>query len=115
MLQKHRDLGKRKSIVIVAEGAIDRELNDITPDMIKDVLSNDLGLSDTRVTTLGHTSEEAARANDRILATLQGIEAVDAVLEATPDTPSYVIGSARTRSPASRSCLPWNRPKRWPS
>ncbi|KAJ9479239.1 ATP-dependent 6-phosphofructokinase subunit alpha [Pseudozyma hubeiensis] len=97
VLQKHRDLGKRKSIVIVAEGAIDRELNDITPDMIKDVLSDDLGL-DTRVTTLGHTQRGGKPdANDRILATLQGIEAVDAVLEATPDTPSYVIGISENK------------------
>ncbi|GAC94034.1 6-phosphofructokinase [Pseudozyma hubeiensis SY62] len=97
VLQKHRDLGKRKSIVIVAEGAIDRELNDITPDMIKDVLSNDLGL-DTRVTTLGHTQRGGKPdANDRILATLQGIEAVDAVLEATPETPSYVIGISENK------------------
>ncbi|SNX88154.1 probable 6-phosphofructokinase [Melanopsichium pennsylvanicum] len=97
VLQKHRDLGKRKSIVIVAEGAIDRELNDITPDMIKNVLSNDLGL-DTRVTTLGHTQRGGKPdANDRILATLQGIEAVDAVLEATPETPSYVIGISENK------------------
>lgn len=97
VLQKHRDLGKRKSIVIVAEGAIDRELNDISPEMIKQVLSNDLGL-DTRVTTLGHTQRGGKPdANDRILATLQGIEAVDAVLEATPETPSYVIGISENK------------------
>ncbi|KAJ1033106.1 hypothetical protein NDA16_000384 [Ustilago loliicola] len=97
VLQKHRDLGKRKSIVIVAEGAIDCELNDITPDMIKNVLSEDLGL-DTRVTTLGHTQRGGKPdANDRILATLQGIEAVDAVLEATPETPSYVIGISENK------------------
>ncbi|EST05664.2 Phosphofructokinase domain protein [Kalmanozyma brasiliensis GHG001] len=97
VLQKHRDLGKRKSIVIVAEGAIDRELNDITPEMIKNVLSDDLGL-DTRVTTLGHTQRGGKPdANDRILATLQGIEAVDAVLEATPETPSYVIGISENK------------------
>lgn len=97
VLQKHRDLGKRKSIVIVAEGAIDRELNNITPDMIKNVLSEDLGL-DTRVTTLGHTQRGGKPdANDRILATLQGIEAVDAVLQATPETPSYVIGISENK------------------
>lgn len=91
ILQKHRQVGKRKTIVIVAEGAIDRELNPIKAEAIKDVLSDRLGL-DTRVTTLGHTQRGGRPvAADRILATLQGVEAVDALLTATPDTPSYVI------------------------
>ncbi|CAO1618941.1 unnamed protein product [Jaminaea pallidilutea] len=91
ILQKHRHAGKRKTIVIVAEGAIDRELNDIKADDIKAVLSNRLGL-DTRVTTLGHTQRGGRPvAADRILATLQGVEAVNALLEAKPETPSYVI------------------------
>ena len=46
-------MGKRKTIVIVAEGATDRKLNPVTPTMVKDLLSNKVGL-DTRVTTLGH-------------------------------------------------------------
>ncbi|PWN53267.1 6-phosphofructokinase [Violaceomyces palustris] len=97
VLQKHRDLGKRKSIVIVAEGAIDRNLNPIKPEAIKTVLSEKLGL-DTRVTTLGHTQRGGKPdANDRILATLQGVEAVEAVLEATPETPSYVIGISENK------------------
>ncbi|PWN29488.1 putative 6-phosphofructokinase [Jaminaea rosea] len=91
VLQKHRQVGKRKTIVIVAEGAIDRELNDIKADDIKVVLSDRLGL-DTRVTTLGHTQRGGRPvAADRILATLQGVEAVNALLEAKPSTPSYVI------------------------
>lgn len=51
---KHREIGKRKTIVIVAEGAIDRDLKPINADYVKDVLTDRLGL-DTRVTTLGHT------------------------------------------------------------
>ncbi|CAD6927314.1 unnamed protein product [Tilletia controversa] len=90
--QAHRALGKRKTIVIVAEGALDLELNPIKAEAIKDVLANDLGL-DTRVTTLGHVQRGGKPdANDRILATLQGVEAVNALREATPTTPSYVIG-----------------------
>jgi 6-phosphofructokinase len=50
---KHREIGKRKTIVIVAEGAHDANLNPIRADYVKDVLTNRLGL-DTRVTTLGH-------------------------------------------------------------
>ncbi|KAK4982062.1 6-phosphofructokinase, alpha subunit, partial [Elasticomyces elasticus] len=91
IIQKHRELGKRKTIVIVAEGAHDRALNKISPNSVKDLLSNRIGL-DTRVTTLGHVQRGGtACAYDRMLGTLQGVEAVKAVLEATPDTPSPVI------------------------
>jgi 6-phosphofructokinase 1 len=47
-------VGKRKTIVIVAEGAHDCSLQPIRADYVKDVLTERLGL-DTRVTTLGHT------------------------------------------------------------
>ncbi|KAL6302392.1 6-phosphofructokinase [Sparassis latifolia] len=91
-IQSHRDIGKRKTIVIVAEGALDSNLNPIHANYVKDVLSERLGL-DTRVTTLGHTQRGGAPcAIDRIMPTLQGVEAVEALLEATPDTPSYMIG-----------------------
>lgn len=87
---QHRKLGKRKTIVIVAEGAHDDELKKISSNDVKEVLSA-FGL-DTRVTTLGHVQRGgAAVAYDRMLSTLQGAEAVKAVLEATPDTPSPVI------------------------
>jgi 6-phosphofructokinase 1 len=52
-LQRHREMGKRKSIIIVAEGAIDRDLKPIKPDYIKDMIAKKLNV-DTRVTTLGH-------------------------------------------------------------
>jgi 6-phosphofructokinase 1 len=91
IIMKHREMGKRTTIVIIAEGAIDVDLNKITPNEIKDLLSNELKL-DTRVTTLGHVQRGGAPcAYDRMLSTLQGAEAVNAVLEATPDTPSPVI------------------------
>ncbi|KAI0359832.1 6-phosphofructokinase [Trametes cingulata] len=92
MIQSHRDVGKRKTIVIVAEGAHDSKLQPIRAEYVKTVLSERLGL-DTRVTTLGHTQRGGKPcAMDRILPTLQGVEAVEALLEATPETPSYMIG-----------------------
>ena len=91
IIKKHRSLGKRKTIVIVAEGAHDIDLNKITPTKVKDLLANELKL-DTRITTLGHVQRGGnACAYDRMLSTLQGVEAVKAVLEATPYTPSPVI------------------------
>ncbi|KAI8387044.1 6-phosphofructokinase [Blakeslea trispora] len=90
--QRHRQLGKRKTVVIVAEGAIDDNLNPIRPDDIKKILADTLGL-DTRVTTLGHTQRGGSPcAFDRILATTQSVAAVDAVLSSTPETPSPMIG-----------------------
>lgn len=91
-IRGHREAGKRKTIVIVAEGALDENLQPIQAEYVKEVLTERLGL-DTRVTTLGHTQRGGRPcAFDRILPTLQGEEAVKALLEATPDTPSYMIG-----------------------
>ncbi|KAK4219057.1 phosphofructokinase-domain-containing protein [Rhypophila decipiens] len=93
IVKQHRKLGKRKTIVIIAEGALDREGNKITPDMVKDLLADKSGLGlDTRITTLGHVQRGGtAVAYDRMLATLQGVEAVKAVLEATPETKTPFI------------------------
>lgn len=91
IVSKHRAKGKRKTIVIVAEGAITNDLDPISCTEVKDVLVKELGL-DTRVTTLGHVQRGGtAVAYDRILATLQGVDAVEAVLACTPDTPSPLI------------------------
>jgi len=91
LIKQHRSMGKRKTIVIVAEGAHDRNLTKITPQAVKDLLSNKAGL-DTRITTLGHVQRGGTpSAYDRMLSTLQGAEAVRAVLDATPETPSPVI------------------------
>ncbi|KAE9407703.1 6-phosphofructokinase [Gymnopus androsaceus JB14] len=91
-IHRHREVGKRKTIVIVAEGATDRDLKPIKAEYVKDVLTDRLGL-DTRVTTLGHTQRGGRPcAYDRVLPTMQGIEAVDALLEATHNDPSYMIG-----------------------
>ncbi|KAK1833201.1 phosphofructokinase-domain-containing protein [Podospora conica] len=93
IVHEHRKRGKRKTIVIIAEGALDRQGNKITPEMVKDLLADKNGLAlDTRITTLGHVQRGGtAVAYDRMLATLQGVEAVKAVLEATPETPTCFI------------------------
>ncbi|CAG8891907.1 unnamed protein product [Penicillium egyptiacum] len=92
VITKNRtERGKRRTIVIVAEGAQDRHLNKVSSSKIKDILTDRLGL-DTRVTILGHTQRGgAACAYDRWLSTLQGVEAVRAVLEMSPESPSPVI------------------------
>ena len=73
--------------------------------MIKDILADKEGLAlDTRITTLGHVQRGGtAVAYDRMLATLQGVEAVKAVLEATPETETCFI--AITENSISRQPL----------
>lgn len=64
---QHRTIGKRKTIVIVAEGAHDINLNPIKAEYVKQVLTERVGL-DTRVTQLGHTQRGGRPcAYDRIL------------------------------------------------
>ncbi|CCE73090.1 Piso0_000107 [Millerozyma farinosa CBS 7064] len=93
---RHREKGRRQTTVIIAEGAIDNQLNPITAENVKDVLV-DLGL-DTRITTLGHVQRGGtAVAYDRLLATQQGVDAVRAVLELTPADPSPMIGIAENK------------------
>lgn len=94
--KRHRANGRRKTTVIVAEGAIDDELKKITSEDVKDCLV-EIGL-DTRITQLGHVQRGGtAVAFDRFLATIQGVEAVKAVLENTPETPSPMIGILNNR------------------
>ena len=91
IISAHRSLGKRKTTIIVAEGAHDLKLEPIKPHQVLKVLSHRLKL-DTRITTLGHFQRGGEPcAYDRQLGTLQGVEAVRAVLEATPQTPSTFI------------------------
>jgi 6-phosphofructokinase 1 len=52
-LNKNREMGKRKSIIIVAEGAVDKNLKPIRAEYIKDLIAKKAGM-DARVTTLGH-------------------------------------------------------------
>ncbi|OJJ50388.1 hypothetical protein ASPZODRAFT_139688 [Penicilliopsis zonata CBS 506.65] len=91
IITKNRDRGKRRTIVIVAEGAQDRNLNHIASAKIKDILTDRLHL-DTRVSVLGHIQRGGPPcAYDRWLSTLQGVKAVEALLALTPDTPSPVV------------------------
>ncbi|KAK3831339.1 MAG: 6-phosphofructokinase [Linnemannia elongata] len=91
-IKAHRDLGKRKTIVIVCEGAIDSNLNPITSKDMMDLLTDRLHL-DTRMTILGHVQRGGKPcAYDRNLATMQGVEAVEAVLASKPGIPSPMIG-----------------------
>uniref|UniRef100_A0A7N6A4R6 ATP-dependent 6-phosphofructokinase n=1 Tax=Anabas testudineus TaxID=64144 RepID=A0A7N6A4R6_ANATE len=90
-LSETRSRGVRLNIIIVAEGAIDREGEPITSECVKDLVVRNLGF-DTRVTILGHVQRGGTpSAFDRILASRMGVEAVLALLEASANTPACVV------------------------
>ncbi|GAB1297902.1 ATP-dependent 6-phosphofructokinase [Apodemus speciosus] len=90
-LSENRARKKRLNIIIVSEGAIDTQNKPITSEKIKELLVKNLGF-DTRVTILGHVQRGGTpSAFDRILASRMGVEAVLALLEATPETPACVV------------------------
>ncbi len=91
-LQAGREIGRRHSMVIVAEGAQDRQGNPITAADVKVALDERLG-EDTRITILGHVQRGGApSAFDRYMSTVLGHAAVDEVLSATPGTEPKLVG-----------------------
>ncbi|MEI2781690.1 MAG: 6-phosphofructokinase [Candidatus Competibacter sp.] len=92
LLRNGRAAGRRDSIVVVAEGASDREGKPISADYVRQVLEERLG-EDTRVTILGHVQRGGTpSAFDRWMSTLLGYAAVEEALSATPDTEPQLIG-----------------------
>lgn len=92
VLQMGRQAGRRTGIVIVAEGAQDREGKPISPDHVKQVLEERLQI-DTRVTILGHVQRGGSTsAFDRNLGTVLGYAAVRQVMAMTPEDEALLIG-----------------------
>uniref|UniRef100_A0A671TE36 6-phosphofructokinase type A n=1 Tax=Sinocyclocheilus anshuiensis TaxID=1608454 RepID=A0A671TE36_9TELE len=86
-----RNAGSRLNVIIVAEGAINKDGKPITCDQLKDLVTKKLGF-DTRATILGHVQRGGTpSAFDRVLGSRMGVEAVMALLEATPETPACVV------------------------
>jgi 6-phosphofructokinase 1 len=92
VLQAGRDQGRRQNVVLVAEGAQDRDGNRITVDDVKRLLEEQLG-EDARITILGHVQRGGApSAFDRYLGTLLGHAAVERLLADAPGTPAQLVG-----------------------
>lgn len=91
-IQQHRSMGRSTTIVIIAEGAVDRKNCPIRSEYVRDVLIN--GGLDARVTTLGHVQRGGSpSAFDRYLGTIQGVKAVECILEADPSSSlSLLVG-----------------------
>ncbi|XP_033179545.1 ATP-dependent 6-phosphofructokinase isoform X2 [Bombus impatiens] len=90
-LEQERLTGQRLNIIIVAEGAIDRNGQPITAEKVHKVVVDKLQ-QDTRITVLGHVQRGGnPSAFDRVLGCRMGAEAVMALMEATPDTEACVV------------------------
>jgi 6-phosphofructokinase len=80
-VRHNRTLGRRLSLLIVSEGALDAAGNPIRAVDVQAACRNGLQL-EARITVLGHLQRGGSpSAYDRILATLQGIEAVQIINE----------------------------------
>ena len=91
-LRQARLNGRRDTMVVVAEGARERNGEPITSDQVRTVLQERLG-EDTRVTILGHVQRGGVpSAYDRWASTWLGYEAACEVLAATPGHVGGVIG-----------------------
>lgn len=91
------EVGRRDSIVIVAEGAIDRNGNPISCEQVQRALTERMG-EDTRITVLGHVQRGGApSAVDRVMSTLMGSAAALAALNAGPDSEPVLVGVHNNR------------------
>jgi len=91
-LRAGREINRRRNLVVVAEGAQDRDGNPITADDVKQVLEQELD-EDARVTILGHVQRGGSpSAYDRYLSTVLGHAAVEQLLRDRADAPPQLVG-----------------------
>jgi 6-phosphofructokinase 1 len=96
-LRTGRQAGRRDSIVVVAEGARDRQGNPITAEHVRKILHERLN-EDVRVTILGHVQRGGApSAFDRYMSTLLGHAAVEELLSSPPGSEPQLIGMKDNR------------------
>ncbi len=90
-LKSGRKAGRRDSIVIIAEGARDRNGKPITSTHVMEVLKHEFN-EDVRVTVLGHVQRGGTpSAFDRNLGTLMGAAAVEAITSGSPNDEPQLI------------------------
>lgn len=87
-----REAGRRDSIVILSEGARDRDGNPISNTDVAEALENIMG-EEVRITVLGHVQRGGSpSAFDRNLGTLLGYAAVETILTSSSNTEPLLIG-----------------------
>jgi len=92
IIKNGRAVGRRHSIVIVAEGAHDSANRPISSERVRQLLKEQLG-EDVRMTILGHVQRGGTpSAFDRSISSILGHAAVEEVLAATPESVPQLIG-----------------------
>jgi len=96
-LRAGREAGRRDSIVIIAEGAIDSDGRPITAGSVKQVLEERME-EEVRITILGHVQRGGApSAYDRLMGTLLGHAAVHEVMAASSESTPQLVGVRHNR------------------
>ncbi len=96
-LNEGRKAGRRDSIVVLAEGAIDRQGTPITSQDVKETLEERIG-EETRITILGHVQRGGSPSGfDRNLGTILGHAAVHHLLNSKPEDEPHLIGMRGNR------------------
>ena len=96
-LRLGREAGRRESIVLVAEGAHDRDGNELSTQLIADTIQEGTG-EDARVTILGHVQRGGTpSAYDRWMSTLLGYAAVQEILASSAEDEPVILGVRRNR------------------
>jgi len=96
-LRAGRKIGRRDSIVVLAEGARDLQGNTIGSSYVSRVLEEGLG-EEVRVTVLGHVQRGGSpSAFDRNLGTLLGYAAVETAMAAKPEDEPQLVGMRGNR------------------
>ena len=96
-LRAGREIGRRDTIVVLAEGAHDRHGKPIGSTHIAEILEKELG-EEVRTTVLGHVQRGGApSAFDRTLSTLMGYTAVMTLLDSSPEAEPQLISMRGNR------------------
>ena len=96
-LKAGRAAGRRDSIVMLAEGATDRQGVPVTAERLRQALGSWFG-GEVRITVLGHMQRGGSpSAFDRNLGTMMGCAAVDTLLSGAADAQSLVMGMRGNR------------------
>ncbi len=96
-LRQGRDAGRRESIILVAEGATDRDGERLDTQRIAEALRERTD-EDPRITILGHVQRGGSpSAYDRWMPTLLGYAAVQEILSATAEDEACILGVRNNR------------------
>ena len=87
-----RERGRRLSLVVMAEGAVDTKNKPITSQYVKEVLETKLH-HDTRITVLGHVQRGGKpSAYDRLIGCRMGAAAAIVLVQADREIPPHMVG-----------------------